>query len=401
MRVAGIIAEYNPLHNGHVYHLQQARMASHSDYVIVVMSGDYVQRGEPAVADKYIRTQWALEAGADLVLELPAACALSSAERFAAGGVKILAGTGVLNSLCFGSETPDISSLEQAAQALSEEPPAFLQSFREQLSLGKSYPRARYDALEACGASPALLETLRSPNSILGMEYIRYLKKYAPEAQPVAIHRQGGGYNDTELTGAFSSATAIREALFKGDPQAMNGMPMYVAGRFQIGGIRPISLAEAETLMLYALRRMSAIEIAELPDVQEGFENVLYRSARQAVSLEQLFSMLKSKRYTMARCKRIAMSALIGLTKSLSRSTMEDNALYLRVLGFKRNARPLLSAIGHKRTLPLLIRRADIENCPPAGQALIDLDMRAHDIYALLAKQDSPVRDFSQPPVVL
>ena len=140
MRVAGIIAEYNPLHNGHVYHLRQTRQSTACDYIMVVMSGDYVQRGEPAVADKFVRAQWALEAGADLVLELPVACAISSAERFAAGGVRVLSGTGVLDALCFGSETSDIHGLEQAAMALAQEPPAFRQALREQLALGKSYP---------------------------------------------------------------------------------------------------------------------------------------------------------------------------------------------------------------------------------------------------------------------
>lgn len=401
MRVAGIIAEYNPLHNGHVYHLQQTRQTAACDYIMVVMSGDYVQRGEPAVADKFVRAQWALEAGADIVLELPVACAISSAERFAAGGVRVLAGTGVLDALCFGSETHDISSLEQASMALAHEPPTFRQALREQLAVGKSYPRARYDALEACGASPALLEALRSPNSILGMEYIRFLKQYAPEAQPVAIHRKGSGYNDAALAGEFSSATAIREALFRGDQQALEGMPMYIAGRFGLGGIRPVGLQDAELLMLYALRRMSTEEIADIPDVQEGFENVLHRAARQSINMEELFSHLKSKRYTMARCKRIAMGALLGITKSHASSVMQEDALYLRVLGFRRSARPLLSAIAQKRSLPLLIRRADIAGCPPAALSLLELDLRAHDIYALLARQESPLRDFSQPPIVV
>ena len=227
------------------------------------------------------------------------------------------------------------------------------------------------------------------------------MRQYAPNAQPVAIHRKGSGYNDGTLAGEFSSATAIREALFRGDTQALDGMPMYIAGRFGLGGIRPIRLSDAELLMLYALRSMSAEGIVEIPDVQEGFENVLHRAARQSVNMEELFAQLKSKRYTMARCKRIAMCAMLGITKTLSKSVMAEDSLYLRVLGFRRSARPLLSAIAHNRTLPLLIRRADIVSCPPSAQALIELDLRAHDIYALLARQESPLRDFSQPPIVI
>ena len=214
MRMAGVIAEYNPLHNGHVYHLERTRAQTGCDYVAVVMSGDYVQRGEPAVADKFTRASWALQSGADIVLELPAVYAAASAERFAAGGVRILAGTGVLTHLCFGSETPDVRQLQAAADALSQEPPAFRETLKEELSLGKSYPRARYDALARCGASETLLRVLSAPNSILGVEYIRFLRQYAPGAQPVAIGRIGAGYNDAALIeGRFSSATAIREAL--------------------------------------------------------------------------------------------------------------------------------------------------------------------------------------------
>lgn len=401
MRVAGIIAEYNPLHNGHVYHMERTREVTKCDYIIVVMSGDYVQRGEPAIADKYTRAQWALLAGADLVLELPTVCAISSAERFAAGGVRVLAGTGVLDCLCFGSETPDTEVLIKAAEALRDEPPAFRAALKEQLSLGKSYPRARYDALEACGAPKALLKALSTPNSILGMEYVRFLQQYAPQAQPVAIHRVGAGYNDTALSGTFSSATAIREALCSCNESAYEGMPMYVGGYFKLGDIRCVNLLDAEPLMLYALRMMSAEDMKSLPDVQEGFENVLYRASREAKSTAELLTVLKSKRYTLARCKRICACALLGIKKPLAHSVFEEDALYLRVLGFKRTARSLVSAIANKRTLPLIMRRADTVALPPSAQAILETDIRAHDVYALLAKQETPQRDFTVAPIVI
>ena len=401
MRVAGIIAEYNPLHNGHVYHMERTREVTKCDYIIVVMSGDYVQRGEPAIADKYTRTQWALLAGADLVLELPTVCALSSAERFAAGGVRVLAGTGVLDYLCFGSETPETDDLLKAAEALKNEPPAFREALKTQLSLGKSYPRARYDALEACGAPQVLLKALSTPNSILGMEYVRFLQQYAPEAEPVAIHRVGAGYNDTALAGTFSSATAIREALCCCNESAYEGMPMYVGGYFKLGGIHCVTMADAEPMMLYALRMMNAEEMKALPDVQEGFENVLYRASREARTTAELFCLLKSKRYTLARCKRICACALLGIKKPLAYTAFSEDGLYMRVLGFKRSARSLLSAIGHRHTLPLVMRRSDIANLPAAAQLTLETDIRAHDVYSLLAKQETPQRDFTVPPIVL
>ena len=401
MRVAGIIAEYNPLHNGHVYHMERTREATKCDYIIVVMSGDYVQRGEPAIADKYTRAQWALLAGADLVLELPAVCAVSSAERFAAGGVRVLAGTGVLNCLCFGSETPDTEELIKAAEALKNEPPAFREALKEQLALGKSYPRARYDALESCGAPNSLLKALSTPNSILGMEYVRFLQQYAPQAEPIAIHRMGAGYNDTALSGAFSSATAIREALVSRNRSAYEGMPMYVGGYFKLGDNRCVTLPDADSLILYALRMMSAEDMKSLPDVQEGFENVLYRASREAKTTAELLTLLKSKRYTLARCKRICICAMLGVTSRLAKSAFEEDALYLRVLGFRRTARSLVSAIAGKRTLPMLVRRSDTATLTASTQAILEADIRAHDVYALIAKQEAPQRDFCIPPIVI
>lgn len=401
MRVAGIIAEYNPLHNGHVYHIEQTRAVTGCEYIIVVMSGDYVQRGEPAIADKFTRAQWALLAGADVVLELPTVYALCSAERFAYGGIRTLAATGILDTLCFGSETPDLSALKQAADMLAHEPALFREKLREQLSMGKSYPRARYDALQACGASKEVLAVLREPNSILGVEYIRFLSQLAENAVPVAIHRVGGGYNESAMTGTYSSATAIREALNKKEPTAFQSMPMYVGARFGPGGVPPISLLHAQQLILYALRRMSSTELKLLPDVQEGMENILFRAAQNVTTLEALYDSLKSKRYTMARCKRISLSALLGITKSLLHDSMNEDAGYLRVLGFRREARPLLSLIGKKCTAPLIMRRADCEHLSDHARTLLEKDLFAHDIYALLNPNEQPIRDFSQPPITI
>ncbi len=401
MRVAGIIAEYNPLHNGHVHHLEQTRKTTGCDFVMVVMSGDYVQRGEPAIADKFTRTKWALDSGADLVLELPTVCSLASAERFASGGISVLAGTGVLDYLCFGSEEPDVSLLTKSAQILADETPAFKRAIREQLSLGKAYPRARFDALESLGTPSFILAALRSPNSILGIEYIRFLKKYAPEAKPVAIHRVGSDYNSPFLSGTISSATAIREALLNSDALAYKSMPHSIAKAFSSGSLKPVSLSSIGTLALYALRKMSLEQLKDLPDVREGFENVLQYNARHSISIDALLAVLKSKRYTLARCKRIVMCALLGITKKHLISATENNSLFIRVLGFRRSARPLVSAIGRSCTHPLIIRRADIDKCSLEAFNLLELDIRAHDIYALLEGRENILRDFSHPPVII
>jgi len=401
LKTAGIIAEYNPLHNGHLHHIQETKARTGCDYIIVAMSGDFVQRGEPAIADKFTRAQWALTAGADLVLELPAVYAVSSAERFAYGGVKTLADTGVLDCLSFGSELTDIGTLTGASESLQHTPAGFERALKEQLALGKSFPRARYDALAACGASKEVLSALRTPNSILAVEYIRFLNKLAPEAEPVAVARRGADHDSLAVSGEFASASAIREAILTGDRAAYSAMPMYVAGRFGMGGVAPVSLAEAGQLIRYALLSMTPEELKALPDVQEGLENVLYRAVRQTDTLEGLFAALKSKRYTLARCRRIAIYALLGFNQSLLKTAMEEDCGYLRVLGFRRQARPLLGAIGKQGKAPLLMRRADIARCSPAAVRLLNADIHAHDVYRMLLGPESPIRDFDGPPVTV
>ena len=204
MRVVGVIAEYNPLHNGHIYHLEQAKRKTGASYCIVVMSGNFVQRGEPACTDKFTRAEWALQAGADLVIELPTVFANASAERFAEGGVRLLHAMGLVTDLAFGAEQGDIAKLSQLADYLAEEPPEFKSYLQYHLKMGESFPRARYEALQDMGADAELLSELVKPNNILAMEYLRSIHKYAPEICPVPIERIGGGYNDDYLTGEYS-----------------------------------------------------------------------------------------------------------------------------------------------------------------------------------------------------
>ena len=399
MRVSGIIAEYNPLHNGHMHHIEQTRRQTGCDYVIAILSGNYVQRGEPAIADKFTRTKWALLAGVDAVLELPAAFALASAERFAYGGVRILAGTGVVDTLSFGSEHTDIGVLSAAANELATETPQFKAALKEQLSLGKAYPRARYDALERCGTSKQMLDILRMPNSILALEYIRMCNRYAHNIQPYAVERKGARHDSTEIDENIASASFIRAALLEQDTSALAYLPAFTAREY-VAAQRPIGIADAELLMLYALRRMSPQELRLLPDVQEGFENVLYRAAQSASSIEKLFLQLKSKRYTLARCKRIALSAFIGYDRTYLSAMLAEDSLYARLLGFRRSARPLISAIGKNCTLPFIVRKADTVALPAPAAQLLTLDVRAHSLYALLRKETTPA-DFAQPPVVV
>jgi len=384
MRTVGIIAEYNPLHNGHLYHMEKAKAHANADRCIIVMSGNFVQRGEPACADKFQRAEWAVRAGADLVLELPTVYALSSAERFALGGVRTLLGTGLVTDLSFGCESRDISALQTLSGILTDEPLRFQQYLSQNLRMGKSYPRARYDALAAYGVGKDMLEALEKPNNILAIEYLRALRHYAPTVRAVAVARAAHEYHDAELTGTLSSATAIRTALRTGDRKALDAMPLYVGGQLLYDEQYPITERHFGPLLLYALRRMDAEAMAQLPDVREGFENVLLRAAKKACTLEQLQQEVKSKRYTLARCKRIVLSAMLNITEKQVLDTVRAaDSPYLHVLACSAEGKKMLSEIGRNGTAPLIMRHADIARCTPLIQQNLATDELATDIYAL------------------
>ena len=389
MRVVGIIAEYNPLHNGHIYHLERARALSNADYCIVVLSGNFVQRGEAACTDKFSRAAWALRAGADLVLELPSVYAVAPAERFAAGGVRTLHATGVVNDLAFGCEAPDLQTLYQISDIIATEPPALQDAIKRHLALGKSYPRARFDALSEYGVPKNMLAAIAQPNNILAVEYLNAIRQYAPSMEPLPIERVGTGYHSEDIVGDFASATAIRKAIVEGRNEILATMPNFVGGALLYDEQFIIPQEALSDVMLYALRRMSPADLAALPDVIEGFENVLYRSVRSARTLVEFYELIKTKRYTLARCKRIVACALLGITSDQVRKlTLSREGSYLKVLGFQKKARPLISEIAKRKTAPLILRNSDLEDCPAFVRQNVETDLLSTDILSFVTTQE-------------
>ena len=383
MRVVGIIAEYNPLHNGHIYHMEESMQQAGAEYCIVAMSGNFVQRGEPACTDKYTRAEWAVMGGADIVTEIPTAFSVASAERFAEGGVKTLAATGVVTDLAFGVETEDLNALYHLADLLDREPGGFRVYLNYHLKQGKSFPRAQYDALADLGVPGNELEILQQPNNILAVEYLKSLRRYAPEIRPLPIRRIGNRYNSNVLTGKLSSATAIREALLNGDESVYDTMPMSVAAAMRFDSQFPVTFDRFGAMLLYRLRSMSLEELAALPDVSEGFEQVLHRAVRQATDLPSLLEQIKSKRYTLARCKRILVSALLHIPNGFADALGEKREnLYLHVLGMKRMGRGLLSAMASKADAPVILRNSDVQNCSEIARASLSIDALSTDLYA-------------------
>lgn len=383
MRIVGIIAEYNPLHNGHIYHLEQAKSQTQADYCIVIMSGNFVQRGEPACTDKLTRTEWALKAGADLVIEMPSVYATANAERFALGGVCTLHSTGVVTDLAFGCEETDLRTLYQLSDIVASEPPLYLKHLKENLKQGLSYPRARFGALKAIGVPDVMVDAIARPNNILAIEYLRAIKLLAPEIHPLPITRTDSGYNTEELTGEFSSATSIRKALVEGNSAVLSAMPSFVGGPLLYDAQFPITQDMVGDMILYALRRQSLEQLQEIPDIGEGLENVIYKAVRSKNSIDAFYEEVKTKRYTLARCKRIAISALLGITAAHVHETMKSpEGIYIRVLGFNKNARPLLSLIGKAASAPLILRNADMINASEIVKKNLAIDAMSTDLIS-------------------
>ena len=400
MRVVGVIAEYNPLHNGHIYHLERAKAKSGADYCIVVLSGNFVQRGEIACMDKYTRAAWAVKGGADLVLELPSVYAIASAERFALGGIRTLLGCGVVTHLAFGCEEADAQKLYRLCEVLVHEPPAFRSALHRHLSMGKSYPRARYDALADIHTPDDILQTLTQPNNILAIEYLRALGTYAPDIEPIPITRIGSGYHVDTLDGTYSSATAIRKALHNGDEAVLSTMPSFVGGAMLYDPQFPIHPNAVGPLILYAIRSMSARSLSELPDVAEGFENILARASRKCNDIDSFYESVKSKRFTLARCKRIGLCAMLGITNEQVHATVRSGeSEYLRVLAMASGARSLLSEIAKRSHAPLILRNADITACPSIVQRNLTTDAFSTDVLAFATGND--VHRDAEGPVIL
>ena len=369
MGAAGIIVEYNPLHSGHLRLLEAGRAALGPDTAMVcVMSGNFVQRGDFALLRKHARARAAVESGADLVLELPLPWAVSSAAGFAAGGVQALAATGVVEHLLFGSECGDVSALERVAAALLA--PSFRDRLREVLPGAVSFAAARQRALT--GLLPeedaALLE---SPNNILGIEYCKALLGQNAPLRPVTIRREGSAHDGTLAPDTHPSASGLRALLRQGKrEEALSLLPPAVA---------PVFWENSHRAILARLRSMTAADFAALDQGREGIWNRLYDASRAAASLPELLAAAKTKRYAMARLRRMVLWAYLGLTPG----DMPERVPYLRVLAANGTGCRLLSRMREAAAVPVLTRPAQVRRLGPEARRLFELEVRATDLYTL------------------
>ena len=378
MKIAGVIAEYNPFHSGHEWHLAETRRRTGCDFVVVCMAGSYVQRGEATCLSKWARAEAALRCGADAVFELPALFAVRSADAFARGGVGVLDGLGV-DALSFGCETTRLQTIEALAELREHEPETLSDAVRRGLAEGKSHARARGEAVAAMlGMEP---EALNAPNLVLAAEYVRQLRRRS-SAMEIAVVPRAGDYHDADVRAPFASATAVRAALAEGrKEEALAAVPEAAREILSRAG----SMHAPDDLLLWRLRQTSEAELSALPGVAEGLERRIFRCAAVASTREELLDALKCKRYTRARLSRILACALLGLTNALAERHPEPE--YARLMGMRRDARPLLSELKRRAKLPIVSdpMRLQSDEC-------FRLECRATDLRALQCDDPSERR---------
>lgn len=410
MKVTGIIAEYNPFHSGHEYHLKKARELTNADYVLVVMSGNFTQRGTPALMNKYLRTEMALSCGADLVLELPVWFATGSAEYFTFGAVSLLHKIGVTDALVFGSEGGSSEELTALARLLLEEPAEYRRLLKASLKKGNSYPKARSEALQTL--FPKLsVELLSLPNNILGLEYCRAIYSFGSSMEPIALPRVHCGYHDKTLAkeGEFSSASAIRAHLLSDAPKGLSGTSAvtsdFMANTFAAtlsdampvsclnilkkfwGQAAPMESRDFSPLLKYKLLAEGSAPLSRYADINADLDQRIKNHLNQFTDFESFCGLLKNKSLTHSRISRGLLHILLNIEAEDLLSLKEKGfAQYARILGFRREAAPLLTAIKQNASIPMISKLADAsELLNEEASTMLEKDIFASHVYETVA----------------
>ncbi len=397
MKVLGIVAEYNPFHNGHMYHIEESKKLTGSDAVVCVMSGNFIQRGEPAIINKFARTEIALGNGVDLIIELPFAFAVSSAEFFSYGAVNILNSIGIVDCISFGSESGDIHALQRLAEILASEPESYKEELKKQLSTGLSFPVCRQKALQKYlqsqyNSTEDLSHILETSNNILALEYLKALIKLNSPIQPFTVKRISNSYNTPELTGSISSATAIRNSIYGNEiyasSQAVSPLAQQILEREFFQGRGPNSLYSFENIILAFLRHATTQDLENIQDVSEGLEYRIKNAAENSGSIDELLANICTKRYPKTRIQRILISLLAGMKRVDIEKFMESGGpQYARILGFNEKGRELLSSMKKKSTIPVITKASNYKcSSDSLISRMLEIEAQATDTFVLAYK---------------
>lgn len=412
MNICGIVAEYNPFHNGHLYQLQKAKELANADYTIIIMGGNFMQRGTPAIMDKYTRAKVALSCGADLVIELPSYYSTGSAEYFALGAVSLLEKLGAVTHICFGSECGDINLLQKITGILLEESLEFQNCLQSHLRSGETYPSARTAALiKIAPELSANISVLNSPNNILGIEYIKNIMKLESSITPLTTKRYGSGYHDMRLGINQSSATALRQALWSGvkiselasqlPEQSFHILEDY----FQNNEL--IHLNDFSEILYYKLLAERDTGFTDYVDVSQALSDRICNNLYNFDGYEAFCDLLKTREVTYSRISRCLYHILLNMRKSDLDSYINELGVtpYARVLGFKKEASPLLSEIDKYTSIPLITKLADASQILTApAYEMLKKDITVNDIYSSIRASKAKVpmyNEYSTPIVIL
>ncbi len=387
MNVVGIIAEYNPFHNGHLYHVRESKKEAKSECAVAVMSGNFTQRGEPALLDKWTRASLAVKNGVDLVFELPFVYACNNAEYFAYGAVLLLKGLGAVTHLSFGSEHKELSDLMRTASILSCETAEYKEALRFNLSKGVSFPKARYDALCDCGHNVEA-DILKSPNNILAVEYLKQLIVQNSPMIPISISRMGSGYHDLRISGSMAGASAIRRCFISGQDYDRLGDVVPHETQEALGFISPSEIVSMENffpLLMYRIRTASKERLAEIISSGEGLENRLKQAVKKARTSKEILGHVKSRRYTETRINRLLIHTIMGLYRDDFFRIIDSGIIYARVLAFSDAGSEFLRLIKSQflNAIPILTNiNKEIYADDPVWSVL-SYDVLASDLYNL------------------
>lgn len=404
MNVLAVVAEYNPMHNGHVYQINEAREKAKADFVITCMGGNFTQRGNTSIVSKFEKAKMALLNGSDMVIELPTIYSISSSENFAYGAIKILKELNFVTHISFGIEESNLEKLDKVARLLEDEPAQYSKILKEQLKLGLSFPEARAKAISKFLNDGNFEEILKGSNNILAIEYLKQIKKQRANFIPIGIKRNKVSYNSTNVIENYASSSAIRNLIYKKQFSLIKNVMPKLAYDILISNINNgsfnIDLNNYSKIIIYKLRTMTLKQIANLPDVTEGLENLIEEAAGKTNSLTELISLIKSKRYTQTRIQRILLYVLLDITKRDMEMSKKASP-YIRVLGCKKKGQDLLKFVPQNKLITS-VKKYESKNLNLNTKRLLEIDKLATDIYTIPYTKNSTANlDYTMPLIIL